>query len=381
MKKILFYTANGVGLGHLRRSCLIAEKIRSENVKIILVTSAFSPQIFGKFFDSLIRLIPLSDKLLDSPSKTRKARVKNGQKFTEVIREFKPDIIIADFYLTSPFTFYTFKHALDQFPTQCVFIWRLNDNQKFKNNFNNKNHRLDYFQKIILPHNPDELKSLLSPLIFKKIKNNKKFSVTGPIFKKIDKNKIDFCRRKYKICAKDFLITVGLGGGGELKAGECESSGKIIKSFLDIYPRLSKEIPKLRAIIITGPYFSDFKKKSLSRLKFIKFEENFIELVKISNLAVSTAGYNTCNELIVAKTPAVLVPLKRGDKEQFERAHYLEKKGIVKIFENKSSNELLKLILNVKDNLNKMKLNFKKFSDWKQGDKKTAKIILKAING
>ena len=85
MKKILFYTANGVGLGHLRRSCLIAEKIRSENVKIILVTSAFSPQIFGKFFDSLIRLIPLSDKLLDSPSKTRKARVKNGQKFTEVM--------------------------------------------------------------------------------------------------------------------------------------------------------------------------------------------------------------------------------------------------------------------------------------------------------
>lgn len=367
MKNILFYTADGVGLGHLRRASLIAEKIKSKDVKIIIVTPAHSPQIFGKFFHNLVKLTPLSDKLLNTFSKTRKARLSNNQKFFQALKKFKPDLIVADFYLSSPFTFSSFKYALDKIPTKSIFVWRIGDKEKFNQDFSKKNNQLDYFQKIILPHNQDELKNLLSSALFKKIKKDKRFIINGPIFKKIDREKTAFCRRKYKISYKDFLILVTLGAGGKLKGGQCESANQVINTFFDIRSSLIKLIPNLKTIVIPGPY---------SQKRGQKFEPYLPELIQISNLVISTAGYNTCNEIIQARTPAVLIPLMRGDKEQFERADYLEKKGVAKVCKNISPKNLLDLILYCKNNLKKMENNFKNFSGWQQGSNKAAQEIL-----
>jgi len=380
MKRILFYTANGVGLGHLQRAYLLAEKLKSRKIELILVTLARSPQIFGKLFDYCIKLTPLSDDLFKNPAQVRKNRLANGRKLAKALKKFKPDIIVADFYLTSSFTFSIFKYALDQFPVKSIFIWRLNDKQKFINDFNKEDRKLDYFQKIILPHPHKEIEDLLSLSLVKEIKKNQKFEITGPIFQRIDNKKIAFCREKYKIHQNDFLITITVGGGGKLKAGQCDNPSKIIKQFLSIYPSLIKKIDNLKVIIITGPYLGGVENRSSSCLKFIKFEKNLLELIKLSKLVISSAGYNTCNEMVVTKTPAILIPLWRGDQEQFERANCLEKKGIARVFENGSPSELLKLILNTKDNLNKMKLNFKKFSDWQRGDTETAKVILDLLN-
>jgi predicted glycosyltransferase len=148
---------------------------------------------------------------------------------------------------------------------------------------------------------------------------------------------------------------------------------------LIIYPRLVKIIPNLKVIVITGPYFQKFNNRSFSHLRIIRFENNLPELMKLSKLVISTAGYNTCNELIQAKTPAVLVPLWRGGREQFERALYLEKNGIVRVFNGNSSSQFLDLVINCKKNLEKMRLNFRKFSHYKQGNTEAAKIILKLL--
>jgi len=380
MKTILFYATNGIGLGHLRRVCLIAEKLRPKNKKLVLVTSAHLSMIFGKFFDSIIQLIPLSDELFKSPIKTREIRLANGVKFAQALKKFKPDLIVCDFYFPpSNFTFYPLIYALNKFSTKNIFIWRIGDRNNFTSNFN-MNDKLDYFEKIILPHSQEELKYLFLSSVFKKIKINDKFKIIGPIFKNINKKKIDFCRKKYKISHKDFLIIIALGGGGKLKIGKCDSPREIVKCFLSIYPRLVKLIPNLKTVVSTGPYFGDFNKRIFPGLRFVKFEKNILELIKLSDLVISTAGYNTCNELVTSKTPAILIPLMRGDKEQFERASYLEKKGIIKVCKNISSENLLDTILYCKNNLTRMKDNFKKFSDWKQGNNKIAKIILETLN-
>jgi len=126
MKKILFYTANGVGLGHLRRASLIAEEIKKNNkgTKIGLATMADNPLFFGRFFDYSVKLKALSDKLLNSPASFEKVRLDNSLKFAEFIKGFKPDLVIADFYLTSSFTFSIFKYGLDSFPVKSIFILR-----------------------------------------------------------------------------------------------------------------------------------------------------------------------------------------------------------------------------------------------------------------
>ena len=379
MKKILFYAANGVGLGHLKRTCLVAEELKSKDIKIILVTPACSPYIFGKFFHYLIELSPLSDELLSNPSKTLTTRLSNGKKLTQVFKKFNPDLVVADFYLASPFTFSAFATAIEQFPIKSVFIWRLGDKKSICYDFKNEINKLDYFQKIILPHSLEELEYLLPNNLLKKIKNNQKFGICGLIYQKLNKRKISECRCKYKISSEDFLITLTLGGGGKLKAGQCDAPDKIIKNFSAIYSKLADKIPNLKAIIITGPYFKNLERKSSLGLKFVRFEKNLLELIKLSKIIISPAGYNICNEFIQAKTPAILIPLRRGNNEQFERADYLRKKGVVKVFNSDSQEEFLDLIMNCKENLNKMKSNFKNFSRRKQGNNKAAKIILNLL--
>ena len=72
----------------------------------------------------------------------------------------------------------------------------------------------------------------------------------------------------------------------------------------------------------------------------ISWSQNLMELISISKLAIGPAGYNFCNEIMVVKTPAILIPLLRANKEQLERAKNLEKKGICALV-NKNSPQIL----------------------------------------
>ncbi len=376
MKKILFYATNGVGVGHLQRIRLIAEEIRPQNVKIILVSSTRFPGIFGKFFDYFVRLIPLSDELLQSPAKTLAAQLVNGRRFARTLERFRPDLIVSDFHLTSPFTFYAFGFAVKYFPTSSVFIWRLEDVRTFCRDLKEEKAKLNFFEKIIFPHSRQELRDLLPPFLFRQIELDSKFKICGPIFRKSDKSAINFCRHKYGISCRDFFITVTLGGGGKSTGRQCEDPGKIIKNFFAVYPWLTKAIPNMKTLVITGPYFENYENRIPLGLRVVKFENNLPSLIKISDLVISAAGYNTCNELVQTKTPAILFPLLRGNREQFERAFYFEKKGIARVFEGGSPRQFFDLIIDCRNNLDKMRLNFRKFSVWGQGNKMAAKMIL-----
>ena len=378
MKKILFYAINGVGLGHLQRVRLIAEVLRRKNVKIILATTAPAFRIFGRFFHHCVKLTPPSDELFKSP-RAYKTKLLNARRFISAVRRFKPNLVVADFYLNTSFSLYPLIFGLSKFSLKSVFIWRIDEGRAFCRDLKNKIIQGDYFQKIILPHSKEELKSLLPPSAIRAILADRRFEICGPIVRKIKKDKLSICRQKYKTSPRDFLITVALGGGGSIKIGHCDSAAKIINNFLAVYSCLASAIPNLKVAIITGPYFSDFKKKLPPNLKIIKFEKNLPELMAISSLIIATAGYNTCNELIEARTPAILIPLLRGNREQFERAAYLEKRGIVRVFKGNSSRNLLDLIIDCKNNLDKMKLNFKKFCHWKQSNTKVARIILNLL--
>jgi len=376
MKKILFYTANGVGLGHLKRTQLIAEEIKSKSVEIILATSSLSPNSFGKFYNHLIRLVPFSDELEENHQEFLAARSKNEQKILKAFKKFKPDLVVADFFLGPYlFVFYPLKYALDNYPVKSAFIWRLNN---FKNLFldlRKESYKLSYFDKIIIPHSLLELKDL-SPSFLEKIKTDSRFEISGPIFKKLGSREISRCRLKYKISPKDFLAVITFGGGGELKENNFESPIKIINNYLNIYPSLIKKIPNLKTIVTTGPYLNNFKRKNLPGMKFIEFEKNILGLISISNLVISAVGYNTSNEIIESKTPSILIPLKREGDEQLERAKYLESKGICQAIEDISSQKLLETILKSRDNSSQMKKSFKNFSSWGYGNDKAAKIIL-----
>lgn len=378
MKTILFYAINGVGLGHLQRVRLIAEALRRKNVKIILATTAPAFWVFGRFFHHCVKLTSPSDELFKSPG-AYKAKLLNAQKFISAIRRFKPNLIVADFYLNTSFSLYPLIYGIDKFSLKSVFIWRMDEGRAFCRDLKNEIIQGDYFQKIILPHSKEELKSLLPPSAIRAILADPRFEICGPIFRKIKKDKLSICRQKYKTSPRDFLITITLGGGGSIKIGHCDSAAKIINNFLTLRSRLTSAIPNLKVAIITGPYFPDFKRKFPSNFKIVRFEKNLPELMAISSLVITPAGYNTCNELIEARTPAILTPLLRGNREQFERAYYFKKKGVAEVLENVSPQNLSATVLKCRKNLGKMKENFKNFSEIKPGNQRAAKIILNLI--
>ncbi len=377
MKKILLYVSDGISLGHLQRISQIGKTIKKENkdIKITLITSSLKPFVFGKFFDDCVQIVPLSDKLLEDPSE--ETRVENADLVLSVFKKFKPDLVVADFLLASRFTFYPLKYALDNFPTKSVFIWRLGEIKNLSGDLKKEKEKLDYFEKVFLPYDKKEIGEVENILPLN-------FEIVGPVFREINKDKVNECVKKYKISQKDFLLTIVLGGGGELKVGKCESPDKIIDSFSENLVKLKKKISNLKVIICTGPYYD---KKNINHIrlkkdwiKIIDFEENILELISISGLVVSPAGYNICQEIIMAKTPAVLVPLWRKNREQFERAEYLKTKGVVEVLENDSSLDSLDLVMKSYNNIDKMKNGFKNFSRLKSGNKKIVKKVLKILD-
>lgn len=96
-----------------------------------------------------------------------------------------------------------------------------------------------------------------------------------------------------------------------------------------------------RLHIIGGPYmplevFEGFKKKADGSLN-LTFElhtTDFIGWLRRARLSISLAGYNTCGEILAARTPALLFPFTGGgDDEQTVRARKLETLGLVKVLE------------------------------------------------
>jgi len=253
MKKILFYTANGIGLGHLRRTQLIAEELKKE---IVLATSSLSPQKLGKFFDQLVKLEPFTDELDRNESKYLKARLENKNRLLKAVKKFKPNIIVSDFYLGDhKYIFYPLENALNNFSGRNIFIWRLSFNNPLLELRRNA-HKLSHFNKIVIPHSKEEISFFSLPFL-ETIENDNRFEIVGPIFKKMDKKLFPFLKKKYKISPDDFILTIALGaGGGNLKG--CQSPNGIIKIFLKIYPELTKRIPNLKVILTLIPEASVF---------------------------------------------------------------------------------------------------------------------------
>jgi len=261
----------------------------------------------------------------------------------------------------------------------------MTNKKSYVSNFDKFKDKFKIFDKIIIPHSKEEMIKTLSKKDYKKCAKNDIISFSGSIYRKLDKNILPALKKSYNLIDKNLNITIALGGGGELKKGLCETPATIILKFLATCDDLLKLYPNIKIVLVTGPLFRYKKlletiKKHISIIKIVKFEKNLMELFSLSDLVISPVGYNAGNEIVEAKTPALLVPLFRGDdngNEQMERAKNLEKFGFVKVFNLQKGNDFKKSLLMCIPDIEKMKKSFKKLQNIKSGNIKAAKIILK----
>jgi len=119
------------------------------------------------------------------------------------------------------------------------------------------------------------------------------------------------------------LVTVGGGGDGY--------------SLLSAYLRALDCIPHdvAQSIIVAGPFMPIEERRALELaavqrpdVRMIFFSTGLAELIRSADLVVAMAGYNTTAEILVAKKPAILVPRGAPRMEQQMRSKLLSDLGL-----------------------------------------------------
>ena len=133
---------------------------------------------------------------------------------------------------------------------------------------------------------------------------------------------------------RDDYILVTTGGGGDGAA--------LIHDVLHAY----KEDPELtqKALIVLGPYMPAEQRQKLMRkaakipyVETIEFDNRMEELIAGSTGVVAMGGYNTYCEILSFDKPAIVVPRVNPREEQLIRARRAEELGLVQMLSPEQS--------------------------------------------
>jgi UDP-N-acetylglucosamine:LPS N-acetylglucosamine transferase len=229
------------------------------------------------------------------------------------------------------------------------------------------------FDLILVPHAREELRSRgETNLLAGNHRDFKKVKFIGPIVQEKPTRKINLGKNKFNI-----LATCG-GGGQDKNNTGIDNFLAMIKSVSKI---LAKKIENLNLIVVTGPLYKGKFNINIKGVAVKKYQSNFLSIIEAADLVISSAGYNICNEIIAAKTPSILVPLKRFQESQLGRAKKLEKKGIALVLRDFRPRILAGKVLDLYKNpvkLREMRNNFDKIK-LRRGNRMAAKMILNLL--
>ncbi len=121
------------------------------------------------------------------------------------------------------------------------------------------------------------------------------------------------------------IILVTAGGGGD--------GYPLLSAYLRALESLPQDVA--HSIIVAGPLMATEERSALERaaaqrpdVRIIFYTTELTELIRNAELVVTMAGYNTTAEILVAKKPAILVPRGAPRMEQRLRARLLSNLGL-----------------------------------------------------
>ncbi len=373
MKALLFPC--GIGMGHASRCIALAEKLKKRGFNVAFASYGPAYEILSKNYKTAklpdIRFYGKEGEL-DIKYTVRKSIdapfifLKSIYHESRIIKEFKPDIVIADSHFSVPITckvlgipciMITNELSLDfsrLYPDEKTIAYLESGLKKFIQDV------CTLCKAVIIP---DIEGSLEIPPKLRKIA-----VFTGPFLKRNpeDLPSKEELREKYGLEGKIVLVTVG---GSEFG-----------KRLLSLIYDASEMIRCDKIITITGPQIPpDFIPDSDKIIKK-KFLENITEWMKLSDLIISLAGHTTTMEIASLGIPNILIPID-NHPEQLRNALNMQKLGIsiVKRIKKLNPEELAKNINNVlydSDLRRKVKIAGSQFSNY-NGTEDAVEIILK----
>ncbi|MCE5244199.1 MAG: glycosyltransferase [Syntrophobacteraceae bacterium] len=338
--KILIYSHDTFGLGHIRRCLAIARSLRHSPANILILSG--SPLV-GRFkiptgidfvrIPGMIkvtneRYLPLSIKL--EPSEVLSIR-KNVILATAMT--FKPDFFIVD---KAPLglkreameTLCWLKDHL----SSCTSILGLRDIM------DSAASTVDEWRSKGIYEAMDELydeiwiygsRELYDPIREYRIPPDiaSKMHFTGYIPRKVPSpEQIGSTRANFGIEDDEKLILVTPGGGGD--------GHPMLRYFLEAFAPSRGGIPgRTRVVIVTGPFISEKNYQELvalcneRRYTTLRFHRGMESLIGAAQVVVSMGGYNTICEIASQKKPFLIIPRTVPREEQLIRAAVLSSNG------------------------------------------------------
>jgi predicted glycosyltransferase len=156
---------------------------------------------------------------------------------------------------------------------------------------------------------------------------------TGFVAQKVKPGAGKRLRRELAIGEREKLIVASAGGG--------RSGFKLLSHLIEAIHLLPNS-KQIRLEMFTGPFRDEREFKKLSahsdkRIRVRCFTRRFLDYLSAADLSASLAGYNTCMNLLVTRTPALVYPYLR-QREQPMRVAKIKNYLPMKILQDRDLN-------------------------------------------
>lgn len=346
--RILFYTSNRRGLGHLMRGLNIATALKEQDrhCDILFYSRGKPPEGFTEL--DVHFFLESEDGSSSCP---------------KVVRSFKPHIVVYDTMLPQT------PEDLPAIPnTKSVYIMRKCSEKRQAEIF--RHWSMSDMSLIIVPHEPAEF----SHPIPTSLANKTHF--VGAIVRKPNDSKSAVLAEKYGLTNGAFSLLSTPGGGGFID--EAKTFFEVVKH---VHRRMIIDFPDLQHVVVKGPKYPH-KLQPLDGMHVVGSEPDLVHLLPCMSLVISAGGYNTVTEIRVAKTPAVFLPSPRTHDDQLERVTSLQKAGLACVCADLSEGETAQSIGDLATSpteLSRMRENYAKDS-LTIGNGAAARLILELGN-
>ena len=340
--RILLYSHDTYGLGHLRRSLAIARQCATDikDVYQLLLTGSMLAGAFSLPPHLDMIKLPALSKSSNGAYKPRVLPLSINHLITwrqQIILQaainFKPDIFLVD---KSPAgvqgELLPVLRYLKVWSPETILVLGLRDiedsPEKTLNEWtcNGVHQLLDEVYDLILHYGQREFFDPITAYHFSPTAASKvvETGYLGHVRVTCGAKRV---RRELGV-GKSPLVVVTVGGGGD--------GYPIIKTYLDGLSATSQASP-FHSLVVTGPLMAQRQRELLhqanhhSHLTLMDFTPDLVNYMAAADLVVSMAGYNSVCEILSLGKRAVLIPRQSMRAEQRMRAERLAARGLARL--------------------------------------------------
>ena len=342
--RLLYYSHDTYGLGHLRRTLALARylRLRTASLSQLIVTGSPIPHYFsfpdGSDYVKLPSVVKVgAEDYLPRSLCVPLAPVWNARRdiILSAARHFRPDALIVDH---SPAGFkgevVTSLHAIaDESPRRTRLVLGLRDildeAPRVRESWTRDGvyELLDRYYDLILVYGQRDIYDVvteyrLSPDAAAKTR------YVGYLRREPGVRSSEDIRRELGL-RTDRLVVVTTGGGGD--------GYELLRAVLESLRGMARA-PRFDCLLIGGPLMDPAEReivvstvRTLPNARFLEFTQDMASYIAAADVVVSMGGYNAVCEVLSAERPTVIVPRVRPRKEQLLRAQALQRRGVARM--------------------------------------------------